>query len=114
MPHDKVVAIFGSDLFENIELLPIALELLGKKEKKPLECVGTHEENIAAFYLSTQKRQATGQPLPPLLAQIHDQVLQTEPNLKERAATVLSSWNDQHSIPGQLEETIRNLVVPSP
>ncbi len=41
---DELVAIFGKDLFEDKELLDLFLELLGKRNVKPFDCVGTFEE----------------------------------------------------------------------
>ena len=46
-PHlykDKLVEIFGEDMFENKELLTMFKELLGKENVKPFDCVGTFEE----------------------------------------------------------------------
>lgn len=46
-PHlykDKLIAIFGEDLFEKKSLLQTFKELLGKENVKPFDCVGTFEE----------------------------------------------------------------------
>ena len=46
-PHlypKQLIEIFGSDLFENKELLTTFKELLGKENIKPFDCVGTFEE----------------------------------------------------------------------
>ena len=41
---EKLVKIFGEDLFENANLLDTFLELTGNKDIKPFDCVGTFEE----------------------------------------------------------------------
>lgn len=41
---EKLVRIFGEDLFEKEELLNTFIELIGYGETKPFECVGTYEE----------------------------------------------------------------------
>ena len=41
---DKLVNIFGEDLFEREDLLTTFVELTGNGETKPFECVGTYEE----------------------------------------------------------------------
>ncbi len=41
---EKLINIFGNDLFEDKELLNIFIELTGHGETKPFECVGTFEE----------------------------------------------------------------------
>ena len=46
-PHlykEKLINIFGEDMFENKELLTTFQELLGRGNNKPFECVGTYEE----------------------------------------------------------------------
>lgn len=41
---EKLVSIFGEDLFERADLLTTFIELTGNGETKPFECVGTFEE----------------------------------------------------------------------
>ena len=41
---EKLVNIFGEDLFEREDLLKTFIELTGNGETKPFECVGTYEE----------------------------------------------------------------------
>ena len=41
---EDLVNIFGSDLYEDEELLNTFIELVGYSDKKPFECVGTFEE----------------------------------------------------------------------
>ena len=41
---EKLINIFGKDLYEDETLLETFLELLGYKETKPFECVGTYGE----------------------------------------------------------------------
>lgn len=42
--REKLVNIFGEDLFEREDLLTTFVELTGNGETKPFECVGTYEE----------------------------------------------------------------------
>lgn len=43
---DKLVEIFGYDVFDNEDLYEDMLKLIGKRDVKPFECVGTKEETI--------------------------------------------------------------------
>jgi len=52
---EKLINIFGSDLFEDKTLLETFQELLGYKETKPWECVGTYEEVRYAVSLLIKK-----------------------------------------------------------
>lgn len=55
MSKEKVVEIFGGNLYENDDMLALYQELLGAKDYKPFECVGTHDEVKAAMYLASKK-----------------------------------------------------------
>lgn len=61
---EKLVDIFGEDLYENKDLLNIFLELSGYSETKPFECVGTYSEVRYAISLIINK---LGNDLPYLL-----------------------------------------------
>jgi len=106
----KITKIFGQDLFANESLFPEALALLGKTEAKPFDCVGTHEESIAAFYLCIEKNRANQTDLPILLQLIWDQVLSKQHNLKESSDKILHSWNQNHQLPGRMETLIQNAI----
>jgi hypothetical protein len=42
--QEELVDIFGENLLDNKDMLKYFIELLGKTENKPFECVGTIEE----------------------------------------------------------------------
>lgn len=62
---EKLINIFGKDLFEDETLLETFKELLGYKETKPWECVGTYQEVRYAVSLIIEKLE--NQKLPYLL-----------------------------------------------
>ncbi len=51
----NLTKIFGKNLFNQKELLPMFEELLGLKNFKPFECVGTFKEAKTAFILASKK-----------------------------------------------------------
>jgi hypothetical protein len=53
--RDRLTGIFGQNLLEREDLIPLWEELLGLLNFKPFECVGTPEESRAALYLISQK-----------------------------------------------------------
>lgn len=55
MYKDKLVDIFGQDLFENRELLQTFIDLTGNSENKPFECVGTYDEVNYAIAITIKK-----------------------------------------------------------
>lgn len=55
IPKEKVIKIFGKNLFADEKLVPLYKELLGLKKFKPFECVGTPEETRKAFRIIYKK-----------------------------------------------------------
>jgi len=102
---EKTAEYFGKDMFQDTTLYYLAEELLGVGEKKPFECVGTHEETICAFYLATKQYQ--GETLPPLLALVQEKILRSETELEARTQAIFDGWNLQHLIPAQFETLLK-------
>lgn len=55
LPKKEVLDIFGKDLFEDRSLLPFSEELLGIRNFKPFECIGTPEEMKLALKKISEK-----------------------------------------------------------
>ena len=55
MEKKELFKIFGKDIFENKQLLPIMKDLVEKGRVKPFECVGTKKETKEAFELCLEK-----------------------------------------------------------
>lgn len=64
---EKLISIFGEDLFEKQELLDTFSELTGNKETKPFDCVGTFEEVNFAISKVIQNLERNQRNLPCLL-----------------------------------------------
>jgi len=67
----QLLRIFGRDLFENKNLLPVMKSLIGQGSHKPFECVGTYQESQVAFNLSLKKAKKLGK-IPYLLQKFND------------------------------------------
>lgn len=55
VPKGKIIEIFGENLYAKESLVDTYRELLGIKDMKPFECVGTPEEVKVAFYMAYEK-----------------------------------------------------------
>lgn len=55
LPKEKLLEIFGKNLYEDKSLIPLYKQLLGLEGFKPFECVGTPEETAAGMMLAVQK-----------------------------------------------------------
>lgn len=110
---EKLVSIFGKNLFEDPNLLQLTKDVLGLGSGKPFECIGTYEETVVAFYLSFKK--VEGQTLPTLLAYFSDQQSILEHrlgNLADLSHKILTAWNTANNLPTNLSEVLKqNLAL---
>ena len=104
---EQLVTIFGSNLFENANLISLMEELVGERNFKPFECVGTTKESLTAFYLSLQK---THPPLPALLKHFRQHIAKKYPHLPRDARQMLKSWNAIHALPLRLEKELKSML----
>jgi hypothetical protein len=111
LPLEMMRAIFGSDLFEQGDLMPLVRALLGIEGAKPFECVGTAQETLAGLYLTIRRRQERGEPIPPLLAQIEREVLARRHDLAAMSDRILSAWSDNHYLPPALAARLKAQIA---
>lgn len=119
---EKLIKIFGGNLFQNKKLLPLMRSLVGIKKYKPFECVGTREESLVAFYLSWKKANRVGE-RPFLLEYFENKILPRKiqkgfirgksqyPSLEKKSKKILTSWNKKHNLPKKLWKEIEKMIV---
>ncbi len=69
--HDKLIGIFGKNMYQDRALISIFDQLTGLAEEKPFECVGTIDEVNAAILYYIQNNEEKS--LPPLIVHYLDQ-----------------------------------------
>lgn len=96
--RDNMIEIFGEDLLEKKEMLNFFLELLGKKDTKPFECVGTVEEvtYVVNNLINNNDK------LPYLLQYYKDNFEVIEPD-----NSLITNMSDEHNVNEDLLELIR-------
>ncbi|MCD6094585.1 hypothetical protein J7J39_01625 [bacterium] len=106
-----LIKIFGQDLFKKRNLLPIMKQLIGQKDFKPFECVGTKKETLVAFYLSWKKLKLKKEPkrvdLPFLLKYFEKRILPKYPSLDKESKKIINSWNKNHCLPKEFEKLLK-------
>lgn len=95
---DTMIDVFGENLLDKKEMLNYFLELLGKTENKPFECVGTIEEVTFSVNNLISKEGN----LPYLLEYYKNNYNVEEPNYK-----LLEKIDDNNNVPTKLLELIR-------
>lgn len=97
---EKLVEIFGEDLYEKESLTKTFIELCGFAENKPFECVGTYEE--VRFAVSETIRKLNGD-LPFLLEFYKNNFEIIEQNM-------LDLYNENNNLPQEFEEILRRKI----
>lgn len=100
---DKLVDIFGEDLFEREDLLKTFGELCGFGEYKPFECVGTYDE-VRFSVMKTIKNQK--EKLPFLLEWYNNCYKDVFP-LKEE---MLEYYNNKNNVPKEFEKILKEKI----
>ena len=115
LPDSELIRTFGADFFQREDTIPVLRQLAGTAGHKPFECVGTHEETVAALYLGLQRvrrskqvpKEGAEEELPAALRFAADEILPAYPQADEMARSVLSAWSAEHNLPAEFEELLR-------
>ena len=102
---EKLVNIFGEDMFENPKLLKTFLELTGNGETKPFECVGTFEEVNFAITKTIENIESNNTFLPYLLKYYRDNF-----NLVDTSIDITKRYNEENNLTKQQNEMLRKEV----
>ena len=110
VPRFTLRKIFGSDLFDREENVPILRELAGF-DVKPFECVATTAEIVAALALAVHKVKSSGESLPVVL----QWALRNVAGVGDEGAaeSILRSYGP-HRIPQELESFLTKALNKSP
>lgn len=130
---DELIDIFGRDLYENQNLLPTFIELLGYADRKPFECVGTYEECRLAVSLAIQKAEENTQqsetakdPLPYLLQYYKDHYpltftlscgcAENTPSRENTASDlsgseIITAYNSENNLPPAFAQIIKQALA---
>ena len=98
---DKLINIFGEDLFAREDLLNTFIELCGYSKNKPFECVGTYSEVRYAVSRLIEELDE----LPFLLQYYKDHY-----KLEDTTNRLESKWNDEHNVPKEFEILVKEEI----
>ncbi len=108
--QERLIEIFGSAVLNSQALWPELQQLLGIVPQKPLECVGTRAECLAAVHLTTKKLSAENKPLPSLIQRVQSEPSMQHHNLNILSQDILTGWNEHHSVPDELATILKQRV----
>ena len=99
--RENVNKIFNNDLLDNKDNKVLFQQLIGEKDSKPFECVGTIEENRIAMNLAIQKRESK-----PVLLNEFKNTFKIDKNNRE-IQNFLIQYDEQNNIPHELKYKLR-------
>ena len=102
---EKLVNIFGEDLFEKESLLTIFLELTGNGETKPFDCVGTFEEVNFAVSKTIENIEKNNEKLPYLLQYYKDNF-----GLVDTSNDITKRYNNENNLTEEQNEMLKNVL----
>ena len=102
---EKLVNIFGEDLFEKESLLKTFIELTGNGETKPFDCVGTYEEVNFALTKTIQNVEIKNESLPVLLKYYKDNF-----ELVDTNNDITKLYNDENNLTEEQNDMLRKEV----
>ena len=98
---EKLINIFGEDLFERKDLLKTFIELCGYGEVKPFECVGTYSEVCYAITKIIEKQEKN---LPFLLEYYKN-------NFEPYKIELLNYYNTNNNVPAEFEKILKDKLL---
>ena len=103
---DKLVNIFGEDMFENENLQNTFIELTGNGDNKPFDCVGTYEEVNFAISKTIENLESSNKELPYLLKYYKDNY-----KLVDTSIDITKLYNEENNLTEEQNELLRKEVL---
>ena len=103
---EKLVSIFGEDLFDKKSLLEIFIELTGNGEYKPFDCVGTYEEVNYALTFVISKLESENKELSYLLSYYKKNF-----KLADMSEDITKRYNDNNNLTEEQNELLKKAIL---
>jgi UDP-N-acetyl-alpha-D-muramoyl-L-alanyl-L-glutamate epimerase len=107
LPRREMLRIFQEDIYARADVLDKYKELLGVKDIKPLECVGTPEETQVAMYLAHKRGEFEDTPV---MRYFVSDVLPTIQNTIAALTNDAFSYGDDSRIPSPFKEALSAIM----
>ncbi|MDY3918284.1 MAG: hypothetical protein SOZ59_04680 [Candidatus Limivivens sp.] len=101
--------IFGKDMLEDPEMIPIMEQLIGICEEKPFECVGSRSEINTAITLAIQKLEEAGEALPVLFTYYRTTTLYE--TYRKLGDTYSAYYDRENLLPEQFRELVERECI---
>lgn len=103
LSKDEVTGMFGQNLFADLSLIPLYQQLLGIRDIKPFDCVGTFEEVAIAFYIVHKKGEFNEDPVVKMFERLVLPGMKDVSKLKSHVFQV----GEVHTLPGEFKSILK-------
>lgn len=106
LTQDELTEIFGKDLLNDTSMEEYLIELVGKSEHKPFECVGSIDEVNLALSLAIRKYLAENKELPFIFKKYIDMGLYSPDTIDERNEKICSGFSENNLLPDEFKNIL--------
>lgn len=107
LTHDELCCIFGRDMLNDPDMLSYFIELVGKSDHKPFECVGSIDEVRLAISLAIRNIEEKGGELPLLFTEFKALGLYEADALEKKNAAYCGLWNNENLLPTEFRAILK-------
>lgn len=107
LSHAELTEIFGRDLLNDTSMEKYFIELIGKSEHKPFECVGSIDEVNLAVSLAIRKYLDENQELPFLFIKYMDMGLYFPDNVDSHNEKICKGFSENNLLP----DDFKNILI---
>lgn len=107
LSHAELTEIFSKDLLNDTSMEKYFIELIGKSEHKPFECVGSIDEVNLAVSLAIRKYLDENQELPFLFVKYMDMGLYSTDTINSRNEKICKGFSENNLLP----DDFKNILI---
>lgn len=109
LSDEDIHAIFGREILEDEELIPLLCELSGIMPEKPFECVGSRDEICTAMMLGIRTRKENGERVPNLLQYFEATALYEQ--TVARGNSYFDYYQEENLLPDEFDMLMRTATM---
>ncbi|MCQ2976617.1 MAG: hypothetical protein MJ232_01200 [archaeon] len=110
LDSSEVINIIGNDMLDNIKMKEDFEKLIGVRDEKPFECIGTKDEVNAAMSLILEKDEYKNNENLPLLIKYYKDECQNKHMNKDQIDKILNSYETNNNVTRETTEKIKKLL----
>lgn len=105
---DELLSVFGRNMLDDHAMENYFLELIGKSQHKPFECVGSIEEVNLAVSLAVKKIYENNEKLPCLFKKYVELGLYCPETLDEKNKKYCAGWSERNLLPEEFKIILKS------